>query len=244
MIKLLKNEMLKFKKISLFLALLIVPLLGVIFGSINYYMNTAILKNEWISLWTQVYMIYGLIFLPVLVGITVSFIWQSEHKNANFKILLTSPINTSKIILAKIIASFLIILFCQIYFFILYFISGSFFNFTSAFPINLFIYLIILSVFILNLISLIAYVAIKINSLVLPSGVALVLSMFSLVAFSQNKIIFLHYVFARTNLTATMSKYPEINYTINEWLRMTLFGAIIFFIFFLLQKYALKRRYK
>ncbi len=240
MIKLLKIELLKVKKLSFFLVLLIIPLLGVIFGSINYYANTAILKDEWISLWTQVYMIYGLIFLPVLVAIVISFIWQAEHKNANFKILLTSPISPSKIILAKITVSFLVILLCQIYFFLLYFISGSFFNFSSDFPINLFIYLIILSIFTLNLISLIAYLAIKINSLVLPTGVALVLSILSLVAFSQNKIIFLHYVFARTNLTATMSKYPEINYTINEFLSMALFGVVIFLLFFLLQKHALK----
>ncbi len=244
MIKLLKNEIIKFKNISLLLSLLIVPLLGVIFGSINYYMNTAILKNEWISLWTQVYMIYGLIFMPVLVGIIVSFIWQAEHKNAGFKILLTAPINTSQILLAKIIASFFVILLSQIYFFMLYFISGSFFNFTSAFPIKLFFYLLILTLFILVLISLQAYISIKINSFVLPVGVSLALSIFSLLASSQNKIPFLRYVFATSSLTIAMNHYPKINYSINEWLIMTLLGTIIFLFFFLLQKYAFKRKYK
>ncbi len=244
MIKLLKNEMLKLKKTSLLLLLLIVPLLGVIFGSINYYMNTAILKNEWISLWTQVYMIYGLIFLPVLVGIIVSFIWQSEHKNAGFIILLTAPINTSQILLAKIIASFSVILLCQIYFFILYFISGSFFNFASVFPIKLLFYLLILTLFVLVLISFQTYISIKINSFVLPIGASLALSIFSLVASSQNKIPFLHYVFATSSLTIAMNHYPEINYSINEWLSMTLFGIVIFSLFFLLQNYAIKRKYK
>ncbi len=244
MINLLKNELLKLKKASFFLALLIVPLLGVIFGSINYYMNTAVLKNEWISLWTQVYMIYGLIFLPVLVGIIVSFIWQAEHKNANFKVLLTAPINNKRILLAKIIVSFIITFICQLYFFILYFISGSFFAFTSVFPIKLFFYLMILTLFILSLISVQSYISIKINSFVLPVGISLVLSIFSLVASSQNKILLLRYIFATSSLTTAMNHYPKISYTINEWLSMVLFGVIIFLLFFMLQKNLLKRKYK
>ncbi len=244
MIKLLKNEILKLKRISFFLSLLIVPMLGVTFGSINYYMNTAVLKNEWISLWTQVYMIYGLIFLPVIVGITVSFIWQAEHKNAGFKILLTSPIMNSKIILAKIIVSFFVIFLCQIYFFILYFISGSFFNFNSAFPMRLVLYLMILTLFILTLISFQAYISIKINSFVLPVGISLVLSIFSLVLSSQDKISSLRYVFATSSLTIAMNHYPEIKYSLNEWLSMSLFSIIIFLLFFLLQRYALRKRYK
>ncbi len=242
--KLLNNEMLKFKKTGLLLSLLIVPLLGVLFGSINYYMNTAILKNEWISLWTQVYMIYGLIFLPVLVGIVVSFIWQAEHKHAGFNILLTSPISTGRLVLAKMIASFFVILLCQLYFFILYFISGSFFQFTSAFPANLVFYLLILTLFMVTLISFQAYLSIKINSFVVPVGVSLVLSIVALVASGQAKIPLLRYVFAISSLTIGMNHYPAINYSIEEWGSMILCSTMIFIFFFLLQKQALKRKNK
>ncbi len=244
MTKLIKLELIKLKSISLFLSLLIIPLLSVIFGSINYYMNISILTNEWISLWTQVYMIYGLIFLPVLLGITVSFIWQSEHKKSAFKIILTSPAKENDIIFAKIMVSFLVILLTQLYFFSLYFISGTIFDFVSTFPFKLFVYLIITSIFLLPIISFIGYVGIKINSFVLPVGISLLLSISSLVLVSQNILKILQKIAASTKITIAMNHYPEMNISLSDWLLMTIFSVLIFYAFYILQVHSLKTKFK
>ncbi len=247
MIKLLiliKSELLKLKKISFIVSLLTVPLLAVVFGCINYYMNTSILQKEWLSLWGQEYMIYGFMFLPVLVGIVVSFVWHSEHKRAAFKLLLTSPIKQGKIVLAKIIAVFVVVLSTQLYFFMLYFISGQLFRFNSPFPSELFLYLIVLTFFLLPLISFQGYVSIMMNSFVLPVGMALVLSLLALIMSAQNKIVFLRYLFATTYLTLSMNHYPDMKITMYEWLSMSVFGIIIFWFFYALQVYVFKRKLK
>lgn len=244
MIRLLMNEIWKLKKSSFVLSLLIVPLFAVIFGSINYYMNSAMLKHEWVSLWAQVYMIYGLIFLPVLIGIIVSFIWQVEHKQSAFKILLTSPVSKHLIITSKLVVSTLVVFLSQVYFFLLYYISGKFFHFHSNFPILLLGYLILITLLTIPLIALQGYLSIKLNSFALPVGLSLVFSIIALIATAQSKIPFLHYVFAAGKLTIAMNRYPEITLSFNEYVIMLLFSTASFLCFYCLQIVALKRKFK
>lgn len=53
------GEILKLKNSFIWYVLLALPLISVLIGSGNFYLNQGILKKEWYSLWTQVSLFYG-----------------------------------------------------------------------------------------------------------------------------------------------------------------------------------------
>lgn len=52
---LIKIELLKLRRARFWLPLLVLPFLSVVYGSTNFAGNQSVLKQEWLSLWTQVY---------------------------------------------------------------------------------------------------------------------------------------------------------------------------------------------
>ncbi|WP_236683005.1 ABC transporter permease [Streptococcus sp. X16XC17] len=144
----------KLKRSRIWLPIFILPLISVLYGSVNFAANRSVLQREWLSLWTQVYLFYGAFFFPCLIGIICAYIWYSEHKRNSLRLLLTSAFSLSQLIWAKMLLAFGLVLLSQIYFWVLYGISGLLFQFEMSFPLELFFWALITSLFSLVIVSI------------------------------------------------------------------------------------------
>lgn len=240
--KLLKVEFKKLKNSKIFLVMALLPLISILYGCINYYANIEILKKEWISLWTQVYLFYGMFFFPCLSAIFSAYVWNGEHKHDNFKLLLTAPVSKMKIILTKMTLVFLLNIVTQIYFVLLFLIAGNIFKFKAEFPINILYWLFIAVLFSIANISLQNFLSLKIKSFAIPVGIALVIAVGSMFVATLEKLGFLQYIFSSTSITLAMNHYPEIMYNVKDFIIMRTYTLIIAFLFTLLQKIELNRK--
>ena len=85
----------KLKGSCIWLAFLFLPAFSVFVGCANFSMNREILTNEWQSLWTQVSLFYGDLFLAVLLSIYAAYAWRLEHLNHNWNTLMTASVTGS-----------------------------------------------------------------------------------------------------------------------------------------------------
>ncbi len=91
----------KLKGSCIWLAFLFLPAFSVFVGSANFSMNRDILTKEWQSLWTQVSLFYGDLFLAVLLSIYAAYAWRLEHLNHNWNNLMTAPVPVRNIFWSK-----------------------------------------------------------------------------------------------------------------------------------------------
>ena len=208
--KIFLTEFKKLKRSNIILPLLVIPLISIIFGTLNYIMNTALLQKEWISLWTQVYLFYGLFFMPAIIGIICSYLWSGEHKRNNLNLILASGISFNKIIMSKMLVAFCLVLCAQIWLFILYILAGFLCNFTSQFPVEIFALLILASILSSYLIAIQSYISLKITSFAIPVVLALIISFLSLMLAQNNIVPQLSYVLSNTTISMTMNHLPDI----------------------------------
>lgn len=241
--KLLYTEFLKMKNSNVLIPIVLLPVLSVVFGTINYAGNIEILKKEWISLWTQVYLFYGLFFLPGLIGIVCSYQWSCEHSNGNIKLLLTSTKPLGKIILSKMMVAMIIILATQSLLFLFYFISGSFFAFKTTIPVMLIKYLVFVTVLSISIVSMQMYISLKIKNFAIPVVVAIIYSFIGMLLTAKMKMKIFSYLFSMSTITSEMNKYPEINFQGIEYMFMFIISLIISLVFLALQRKSLKKNH-
>lgn len=128
------TEIVKMKRSTVWLSILILPLISVLFGSINFYFNQGVLKSEWYSLWTQVSLFYGEFFLPILIAICCAYICRFEHMNKNWNMVMTLPSSPALIYISKLIIVSIQILLVQIFLYGLYTTVGFFFKLSAPIP--------------------------------------------------------------------------------------------------------------
>ncbi|WP_101773964.1 ABC transporter permease [Peptostreptococcus faecalis] len=238
-----KIEFIKLKNSKILIPAFLLPFISVIFGSFSYYGNIQLLKNEWISLWSQVYLFYGFFFFPCLSAIYSAYVYNIEHRHNNLKLLLSSPISYNTIILSKTTVVFLLNILTQLYLISLFVLFGMLFNFKMAFPYEI-LYLILLStIFSIANISVQNYLSLKIKSFAIPVAIAMIISVIALVGSAFTKVELLKYIFATTSITHAMNLIPEKIYFVNDFLLMGLCSLVIFTIFFYLQKKELKNKF-
>lgn len=168
-------ERLKLKHSRIFLPCILLPLLGVVIGTGNFYANQNTLTAEWSSLWTQVSLFYGYFFYPILLAICSSYLWRMEHTNHNWNPLMTSPVPRSIIFTAKLSVLSALALLVQLFLIVLYWLSGTLvFHFSTGFPLagavqwTLCGWLASLCVSALQL-----YLSMRIRSFAIPIGISL-----------------------------------------------------------------------
>ncbi|WP_079912726.1 ABC transporter permease [Paenibacillus sp. 32352] len=136
MIRSLSAEWLKLRHSRMSLILALLPILSLLIGCANYYLNRDVLNNGWYSLWTQVSLFYAEFFLPVLIAICCSYVCRLEHLNRNWNLVLTSPVSVASVYLAKWITVSLFILFAQALFLGLYWLAGTLLSLSGSLPVE------------------------------------------------------------------------------------------------------------
>ena len=129
-----KTEFLKLRKSKILLSFFLLPILSAVIGTFNYLQNLGILKDEWYSLWTQHTLFLSYFFLPVLIGLIVSYSFKLENNNLNM--VLSLPVSRLMFILGKFTVSCIFAVIALIFTIILYIISGYYCGF-SGFPLDI-----------------------------------------------------------------------------------------------------------
>lgn len=94
-------ELLKLKRSSTWLVAVILPVLAVLTGSMNYHNNTEVLTSGWQSLASQVELFYGLFFYSVGVSLLVAVAWRAETTSWN---LTATSVSMRRLLVAKTLA--------------------------------------------------------------------------------------------------------------------------------------------
>ncbi|WP_424991776.1 ABC transporter permease [Paenibacillus turpanensis] len=128
----LSAEWMKLRHSYLWLVLLTLPLVSVLIGCANFYMNQAALQKEWYSLWSQVSLFYAQFFLPMLIAICCAYLCRLEHVNQNWNMLMSAPVPVAGLFFAKLIVAGVLLGLVQFIFAILYVIGGLGVGFTVS----------------------------------------------------------------------------------------------------------------
>ncbi|MGT2754518.1 ABC transporter permease [Streptococcus ovis] len=240
---LIKIELMKLKGSWIWLPLLVLPLISVIYGSVNFAGNQSVLQREWLSLWTQVYLFYGMFFFPSLIGVVCAFIWHSEHKHNSLRLLLTSAYTFSQMIWAKVAVAFGLVLLSQVYFLVLYGVSGLLFHFQSAFPLELLFWAFVTSLFALPLVLIQNYLSLRIKSFAPPVALSMLLGVVAFLMGVQNIIPELNYLFASAKMASYINQATSVHLSLSApvWLRLIGYSIILIILFTHLQKRYLKQ---
>ncbi|WP_044480634.1 ABC transporter permease [Paenibacillus antibioticophila] len=129
-------ELLKLRHSRIGLVLAVLPVISLLIGCANYYVNQGVLQNGWYSLWTQVSLFYGEFFLPILIAICCSYICRLEHQNRNWNMVLSSPVTVASVYFTKLIVVSILILLAQALFMGLYWLAGTLFSLSDPFPLE------------------------------------------------------------------------------------------------------------
>ncbi|PYI56989.1 ABC transporter permease [Paenibacillus flagellatus] len=129
-------EWLKLRHSRIVLVLVVLPVISLLIGCANYWLNRGVLQDGWYSLWTQVSLFYGEFFLPILIAICCSYVCRLDHLNRNWNMMLASPVSVASVFLAKWAVVSLLILFAQALFAALYWLAGTLFSLPGAFPVE------------------------------------------------------------------------------------------------------------
>ena len=130
-------ELLKLKRSSVWVIAIILPMLTVVTGGINYWLNQDMLDSGWASLFGQVLMFYSLIFFAMGISILTAAAWRMEHQGTNWNLLRTHCSSSLKLMLAKTGAILVVVLAMQL----MLFTGAVIFGFAvgaggSTFPLN------------------------------------------------------------------------------------------------------------
>ena len=130
----LKAEFIKLRRSIIWLVIFILPIISAVLGTSNYLLNQDILTNGWFSLWTQHTLFLCYFFLPAMFGVFASYLWQLEHQNHNWNLIIASPIPRVYHFLAKFIAMIVFVIFTQSWIGILFILSGKLSNVRTSVP--------------------------------------------------------------------------------------------------------------
>lgn len=121
----LASELLKLRRSAVWIVALVLPLLAVVTGTVNYMMNLAVFSGEWDSFWSQVTLFYGLLFCSVGIATLASAMWRMEHRG-NWPRLMAGPTSSWAIVTAKLGAIWVMVAAMQLSLLVLTWASGVF----------------------------------------------------------------------------------------------------------------------
>lgn len=110
----LRAELRKLHRSSLWLIAIVLPILAVASGAANYALNCDTLHAGWDSYWSQVTLFYGLLFFALAVSLFASASWRMEHQGTNLNLLLTTTRSSWGLAAAKVAAITLAVAVMQI----------------------------------------------------------------------------------------------------------------------------------
>ena len=126
-VSLVAAEAIKLKRSSVWAVTILLPLLAVITGSLNFKMNREAFLQGWVSLTSQMTLFYAMMFCSLGVALLASTVWRVEHRGTSWNAMRTTPHTPAAVALAKTLVLFAPLLVMQVILVVLAWISGTFF---------------------------------------------------------------------------------------------------------------------
>lgn len=138
----LKAERIKLLHSPIWLAFLLVPVLPAIMGTFNYTQNLEVLDDGWYSLWSQHTLFSCYFFIPLLIGVYASYLWNLEHGGDNWNAVLAAPVPYTYVYLVKFVLIACMTMLSLTWIGGLFIISGLLIGLPAALPPELFTWLL------------------------------------------------------------------------------------------------------
>ena len=126
-VSLVAAEAIKLKRSSVWAVTILLPLLAVITGSVNYSINSDMLPRTWVTLASQITVFYAMMFCSLGVALLASAVWRVEHRGTSWNAMRPTPHTPAAVALAKTLVLFAPLLVMQVILVVLAWISGTFF---------------------------------------------------------------------------------------------------------------------
>ena len=97
---LLAAEAIKLRRSSAWVIAVLLPLLAVITGTVNFIMNRESFEG-WISLSSQITLFYSMMFCSLGIALLASTVWRVEHRGTSWNAMRTTPHSPTAVALAK-----------------------------------------------------------------------------------------------------------------------------------------------
>ncbi|MEX1307529.1 MAG: ABC transporter permease [Eubacteriales bacterium] len=183
--KTLRAEMTKLRRSPVWLPFFLVPLLPAVMGTFNYLQNTAILTQEWYSLWTQHTLFLCYFFFPILIGVYTAYLLRLEHTHHNWNAMMSAPVKPVYLYLAKLTLCAVMVCLTQLWIGLLFIISGKLCGFTTPIPPELLVWLVSGMLGGLVIATLQYCLSLVIKSFAVPVGISLAGGIAGFVAFAK-----------------------------------------------------------
>ncbi len=96
------SEFLKLKRSMIVGLIVILPVIAVLSGAVSTAVADGGFENGWHTLWIRSIGFYGMVFLPVAIGVIASLVWRVEHKQNNWNALMSRSVPTAQIVIGKV----------------------------------------------------------------------------------------------------------------------------------------------
>ena len=97
---LLAAEAIKLRRSSAWVVAVLLPLLAVITGTVNFIMNRESFEG-WISLSSQITLFYSMMFCSLGIALLASTVWRVEHRGTSWNAMRTTPHSPAAVALDK-----------------------------------------------------------------------------------------------------------------------------------------------
>ena len=97
---LLAAEAIKLRRSSAWVVAVLLPLLAVLTGTVNFLMNRESFEG-WISLSSQITLFYSMMFCSLGIALLASTVWRVEHRGTSWNAMRTTPHSPAAVALAK-----------------------------------------------------------------------------------------------------------------------------------------------
>lgn len=218
-------ELLKIKHSPAWIAFILLPLLSVIIGTINYTANIEILQDEWYSLWSQHTLFLCLFFMPATVGVFCSCIWRNEHIGTNWNQLLVN-VNPISLFLQKFLVAGFISCLSVLWIGFLFFACGKIVGITAPFPKDFASWIILGCLGMLCICGLQLFLSLIFHNFIIPIGIGFVSGIISLWFISHGSYYLLPYSIMSTGMRANN---PLLKIDVPSFLLAVVIHLIIYF---------------
>jgi len=199
-------ELTKLKRSSLWIIALILPVLAITTGTINYQNNTGALDGGWASFTSQVVLFYGLLFFSIGIGLLAATVWRVEHRGTNWNLLLTTTRHPLLLVAAKVAAITLPIIFMQLTLVIGTFLSGTFLlNLDGPFPWQFAVIGLLTIIASLPLVAAQSLLSMLLKSFAAPVAICLIGSVIGVASVTSTALQPVGYVLPQAIITRTMN---------------------------------------
>lgn len=191
--RMLRADRIKLRRSPVWLAFLVLPIIPAVMGTFNYLQNSAILHDQWYSLWTQHTIFTCFFFLPALIGVYCSYLFRLEHTNHNWNAVMTMPVPVSSIYFSKLFMASAMILLTQLWVGVLFIVSGKLAGCLAPVPVELVEWLLYGAFGGVVICAVQLCFSLVIRSFAVPVGMALIGGILGLVSLAKGVGVFFPY---------------------------------------------------